>query len=135
MITVILITHGEFAQQLLQTAQDIVGRQEAAVAIPVTSAMGIENVSAAIDDVVRRLSGSEGYLFLVDMLGGTPCNTALMKSKSLPAEIVTGVNLYMTISAFTHRHEMDLKSLAARVAEDGRRAIVLPKDLLAKRMG
>ena len=67
----------------------------------------------------------------MDMLGGTPCNTALLKTKlDLPAEIITGVNLYMILSSFTHRGEMDLKTLAAKVAEDGKRAIVLAKDLL-----
>jgi len=134
MITVIIVTHGNFGQELLRTAQDIVGRQEAAVALSVAPEMGIENLSTALDEVMRRLNTPEGYLVMVDMLGGTPCNTAMLKTKNLPAEVVTGVNLYMVISAFTHRAEMDLKSLVSRVAEDGKRAIVLPRELLLKRL-
>ena len=84
---------------------------------------------------MKRLGQSpEGTLILVDMLGGTPCNTALLKTKDLKAEIITGVNLYMILSSFTHRESMDLKTLAAKVAEDGKRAIVLAKDLLMKRL-
>ena len=33
MIAVIVITHGQFGQELLRTAQDIAGRQEAVAAI------------------------------------------------------------------------------------------------------
>ncbi len=69
------------------------------------------------------------------MLGGTPCNTALIQTKDKPAEVVTGVNLYMLLSAFTHREKLDLKALAPKVSEDGKRAIVLAKELLMKRLG
>jgi PTS system mannose-specific IIA component len=134
MIAVILITHGQFGQELLRTAQDIVGRQESIAALSVTPEMGPENVSQALDEALKRLASPEGALVLVDMLGGTPCNTALLKTKNISAEVLTGVNLYMVLSSFTHRDNMNLKSLAAKVAEDGRRAIVSAKDLFMKRL-
>ncbi len=134
MIAVVVITHGQFGQELLRTAQDIVGRQEAVAALSVSPDMGLDNVAQALTETLNRLGSPDGTLILVDMLGGTPCNTALLKTKNLAAEIITGVNLYMVISSFTHRAQMDLKTLASKAAEDGRRAIVLPKDLLMKRL-
>jgi mannose PTS system EIIA component len=134
MISVIVITHGQFGQELLRTAQDIVGRQEAVAALAVTPEMGPGDVSQALHQIMTKLASPEGTLILVDMLGGTPCNTALLKSKDISAEVLTGVNLYMILSSFTHRDKMDLKTLAAKVAEDGRRAIVPAKDLLLKRL-
>jgi PTS system mannose-specific IIA component len=134
MIAMIVITHGQFGQELLRTAQDIAGRQDGVSALSVTPDMGLDQASQGLADAMQRLSPADGYLILVDMLGGTPCNTSLLKTKDLPCEIVTGVNLYMLLSGFTHRGAMDLNALAAKVAEDGRRAIVLPKDMLKKRM-
>ncbi len=134
MIALIVITHGHFGEELLRTAQEIVGRQEFTAGLSVTHETGIETLSQGVDEVLERFQKVDGFLFMVDMLGGTPCNTVMLKGRNLPTEVVTGVNLYMLISAFTHRGEMDLKALAAKVAEDGRRAIVLPKDLLSKRM-
>jgi PTS system mannose-specific IIA component len=134
MLSVIVITHGQFGQELLRTAQDIVGRQEAVAALAVTPEMGPEDVSRELEGTLKRFAAPEGALILVDMLGGTPCNTALLKTKDAAAEVLTGVNLYMLLSSFTHRGNMDLKSLAAKVAEDGRRAIVSAKDLLMKRL-
>jgi PTS system mannose-specific IIA component len=134
MITILVITHGTFGQELLRTAQDIVGRQEAVAGLAVTSEMGIESLGGAIDEVVRRFPDAGGHLILVDMLGGTPCNTALLRAKSVPCEVVSGVNLYMVLSAFRHRQDLALEALAAKVAEDGRRAIVLAKALLQKKL-
>ena len=134
MIAVIVITHGQFGQELLRTAQDIAGRQEAIASLSVMPDMGLENIGDALDQTIKRLASPEGALILVDMLGGTPCNTALMKTKDIPAEVLTGVNLYMILSSFTNRDKMDLKSLAAKVAEDGKRAIVSAKELLMKRL-
>jgi len=135
MIAVLLITHGHFGQELLRTSQDIVGRQENAAALAVTSETSPENLSAEIDGALAGLDSKDGTLFLVDMLGGTPCNLALLKARHLNAEVVTGVNLYMMISCFTRRQTLDLKALAAKVAEDGRRAVVLAKDMLMKKLG
>jgi PTS system mannose-specific IIA component len=133
MIATVLITHGLFAQELLKTAQDIVGRQESVYALAVTSETSPEDLGKNVEDILTRW-GSGGVLILVDMLGGTPCNVSMMKTRQSNAEIVTGVNLYMVISAFRHREEMDLKALATKVADDGRRAIVLPKELLQKKI-
>jgi PTS system mannose-specific IIA component len=135
MIHIIVITHGQFGQELLRTAQDIAGRQDGVAALPVTPEMGQENVAQALHETLERLGPSDGTLILVDMLGGTPCNTALLSTKDVPAEILTGVNLYMILSSFTHRDTMDLKTLTAKVAEDGKRAIVAAKALLLKRLG
>lgn len=132
-IGIVVVTHGHFGRELLQTAEDIVGRQDAALAISVTSETGVDWLCRAVEDAYVRLKSSEGVLYLVDMLGGTPCNTSLLKTKNLNAEVVTGVNLYMLISALTHRGHLDLRSLAAKAAEDGQRAIALAKDLLLKR--
>ena len=134
MIAVVVITHGQFGQELLRTAQDIAGHQDNVAALSVTPDMGLEHVAVALKEILDRLSAARGYLIMVDMLGGTPCNTALLKTRDLPAEVITGVNLYMILSSFTHRDTMDLKGLAAKVSEDGKRAIVLAKDLLMKRL-
>src|SRR5438552_1906558 len=103
MIGIILVTHGFFGQELLKTAEDIVGRQTGAVALAVTAETGLENLSRSVEDAIGQVGSHEGVLFLVDMLGGTPCNSILMKIKNVDAEVITGVNLYMLISAFTHR--------------------------------
>jgi mannose PTS system EIIA component len=135
MIAIITITHGQFGQELLRTAQDIAGRQESVAALSVTSNMGPQDLSRSLEDTLKTLYTPDGALILVDMLGGTPCNTALLRTKEMTVEVLTGVNLYMLLSSFNHRQKMDLKTLAVKVAEDGRKAVVSAKELLMKRLG
>jgi mannose PTS system EIIA component len=134
MTAVIVIAHGPFGVELVRTAQDIIGRQEALFGLSVTAEMGVDSLARAIEELIAAQPSSQGFLFLVDMLGGTPCNTVLLKTKNVPAEVVTGVNLYMVLSALRNRAEMGLKELAAKAAEDGRRAIVLPREILMKKL-
>lgn len=134
MISVVVVTHGQFGQELLRTAQDIAGRQEYVAALAVTPEMGPQDVAKALQLTLEKLYTPEGAIVLVDMLGGTPCNTALLQAKSQPVEVLTGVNLYMILSSFTNRSKMDLKALTVKVVEDGKRAIVSAKDLLMKRL-
>ena len=56
MIAVVLITHGQFGQELLRTAQDIVGRQEAIASLSVTPDMGLDSVSDVLEETIRRLA-------------------------------------------------------------------------------
>lgn len=135
MIGLLVITHGSFGSEMLRTAQEMVGRQERVAAIALTPDLGAENLCAAILESVGRLGGPEGLLILVDMLGGTPCNVSLLNTREARVEIVTGVNLSMILSAFMNRGRMDLNALAAKTAEDGRKAVCLPRELLAKKLG
>ena len=126
---------GNSARSCLRTAQDIVGRQEAVAALSVTPEMGLRHVSR------RRCRRPSPVCLLPKVVdswstcsAGRPATRAAPKTKDIPSEVLTGVNLYMLLSSFTHRDKMDLKALAAKVAEDGKRAIVHAKDLLKKRM-
>ena len=104
MISIIVITHGQFGQELLRTAQDIAGRQDAVAALSVTPDMGLDNVTQALGETIERLTSPEGALILVDMLGGTPCNTALLKTKDLHAEVLTGrESLHDSFQLYTSR--------------------------------
>lgn len=134
MISILVVTHGQFGQELLRTAQDIAGRQDQVAALAVTPEMGPQDVCRAIQDLLAKMSTAEGALVLVDMLGGTPCNTALLSAKNQPVEVLTGVNLYMILSSFNNRTKLELKALTVKVVEDGKRAIVSAKDMLMKKL-
>ena len=132
MIGILVITHGPFGAEILRTAQDMVGRQSDIAAISLSP----ESPSMLVCDTLKRLSAeskADAWLILVDMLGGTPCNQALLHGSITTCEVVTGVNLYMLLSAFKNRQGMDLASLAARVVEDAKKSIVLPKALLTQK--
>jgi len=84
----------------------------------------------AIERAVAEVGG-EDVLILTDMFGGTPTNVSL-PFLSPKVEIVTGVNLPMLIKCVNLREEAALSEVARRVAEQGRQAIQVASELLAK---
>ena len=126
----VVVTHGQFANELVAAAEMIIGH------VPHVTAISIgwqDDVEAARDEVERaitRVSQGRGVLLLTDMFGGTPTNIAAMFIAE-EVEVVTGVNLPMVIKLATQTSEEPLHDVARRVRDQGREAIYLAGELLA----
>jgi len=69
-----------------------------------------------------------------DMPGGTPGNLSFPLIKDMPGvEMISGLNLYMLVTAFSHRADFSLEKLVAKIIDDGQRSIKdIRKMFLAK---
>ena len=70
------------------------------------------------------MNTGNGVLVLIDLFGGTPCNTTaqLLESKDIYA--VAGANLPMTIQAVFTRDEMTIEELVEDILETGNASLV-----------
>lgn len=125
MINFIVVTHGEFGAYLIEAAESIVGRQPRGVrALSISSRLSVPEIRERLGRAVRELAGPGGLVIFTDMPGGTPGNLAFPAIKDSPGvEMVSGVNLYMLISAFTHREDLPLAELVPKAIADGQRSI------------
>ena len=125
MINFIVVTHGEFGAYLVEAAEGIVGRQAVGVRVIATSSrLSVPEIREKISRALRDLSGPDGVVLFTDMPGGTPNNLAFPLIKdSAGVEMVSGVNLYMLISAFSHRDRLTLSRLVEKVVADGAKSI------------
>lgn len=124
MINFIVVTHGEFGAYLVEAAESVVGRQAGVRVISISPRIPVPEIRERISRAVGELSGGDGLILLTDMPGGSPSNLSfpLIKERSR-AEMITGVNLYMLVSAFSHREETDLSKLVAKLVADGQKSI------------
>jgi PTS system mannose-specific IIA component len=134
MIKIIIITHGQLGDEFYKTAESIVGKQEETLVLSLGSHEGLTSLHQRTGDTLKDVENSDGALILTDMLGGTPCNACLPFSNNDKVEIVSGVNLYMLLSAFINRKNMPVKELAAKVISDGQKNIANAKDLFLKKL-
>ena len=134
MINILVITHGEFGAYLVEAAEGIVGPQGDGVrCVGISSRTPVCEVRERIQKAICELDTPGGIVILTDMPGGTPCNVAMPLSKDLPeVAVVSGVNLYMLVTAFNHRRSDSKEDLVEKVLDAGRRAIV---DIKAKFLG
>ena len=137
MINFLIITHGEFGAYLMEAAETIVGRQASGVmVVSASSRLGVAEIRRRIGAAVVELSGPDGLVVFCDMPAGSPVNLSFPLIKDRAAvEIISGINLPMIISAFSHRGDMTLAALVAKVLRDGRNAVSDVRRLVTARMG
>jgi len=133
MIGILVITHGKFGEEMLKSAESILGPQENTRFIHLPTGETIDILVNKLETTIKEIDQGEGVLILTDMLGGTPCNICLKVSKTnINIEIVSGLNLYMLLTAFVQRSKIGLKELVTKVIESGRKNITNIKEIFLK---
>lgn len=98
MISIIISAHGNFAKELLNSAEMIMGKQENVVTVSFKPGENTENLKEKYNNSLSNFNSSNEVLILVDLFGGSPYNAAFeiaMKNKKV--NILTGVNLPMLL--------------------------------------
>ena len=136
MIGIVVITHGDFSKALLETAQDIVGKQQFVSAITISYSEDPKVVRQRLEKEINANKTVDDWLILTDMVGGTPCNICLTLVEKFGEKykVVSGVNLYMVISAFINRNKMPLTELKNKIIEDARLSIMDVKEKFLSRI-
>ena len=125
MVGIILATHGEFAEGILQSGSMIFGEQENVKAITLHPSDSPESLKERMQEAIATFDNQDEVLFLVDLWGGTPFNQAnnLCGEHSNWA-IVAGLNLPMLIEAYSSRFSIETaKEIAAAIIEPAREGV------------
>lgn len=130
-IAIIIGTHGQAAEQLLKTAEMVLGAQSNVAFIDFVPGENAETLIDKYQAIVQTLDTQEGVLFLVDVWGGSPFNAASRVAHSEEHyEVVTGVNVPMLAETFMARDDNPTLEALTRVAlESGRQGVKALKSL------
>ena len=137
---VVVVTHGQLATELVNSAEMIVGDLPHFTAVAIGWHEDVDHAREEIGRAIERVRTSIGQgeggtdapapvLVLSDMFGGTPANLAVT-FVSPEVEVITGVNLPMLIKLARPQPGMDLQALAHEMREHGRNAIWVASELL-----
>lgn len=133
MVGIILASHGEFAEGILQSGSMIFGEQENVKAVTLMPSEGPEDVKAKMEAAIASFDDQEEVLFLVDLWGGTPFNQAnsLFEAHKDKWAIVAGMNLPMVIEAYASRFTMEsAQEIAAHILTTAKEGVkVKPEEL------
>ncbi len=131
---VIILTHGMFGEELLHSAEMIIGRQDKVEVISIQSGASVDDVSLKMEEIFKHCQG-ENCLIYTDMFGGSPSNISMAYLNKDSIEVVSGVNLAMLLKAFTMRMDSkySLSEIAKESAEAGISSIKVAGELLSKK--
>ena len=127
-IAIVIGTHGWAAEQLLKTAEMLLGEQENVGWIDFVPGENAETLIEKYNAQLAKLDTSKGVLFLVDTWGGSPFNAAsrIVVDKE-HYEVIAGVNIPMLVETFMARDDNPsfdaLVSLAVETGSEGVKAL------------
>ncbi|MCR1898986.1 hypothetical protein NSA47_08310 [Irregularibacter muris] len=97
-LNIVIGTHGRFGEELIKSAEMILGRMENVKSVSLLPSTSFEEFMHEVDSILGNLEGQ--ILSLVDLHGGTPCNVFTALTKRYHHDVVTGVNLPMLIDLY-----------------------------------
>ena len=106
MVSIVLASHGTFAEGIKMSGQMIFGQQDDVVAVTLMPEMGPDDHRAKLLEAIGGLGDQDQVLFLVDLQGGTPWNQISLLLDEEGHEnwvAVAGLNLPMLVSAYGAR--------------------------------
>lgn len=134
MVGLVIAAHGRLAQELLSTAEQIVGPLPQTTAVTMQPGCDPDSVRAHLNEAVRAVDDGGGVIVLTDLFGGTPCKESLLLLASHTLEVIAGVNLPMVLKAASLRKQpAPLAELAEAIVEETRRHITFASAMLRAR--
>ena len=133
MVGIVIASHGEFANGILQSGEMIFGAQENVKAVTLMPSEGPDDVKAKMEDAIASFDSQDEVLFLVDLWGGTPFNQAnsLLEDHQDKWAIVAGLNLPMLIEAFASRFSMTAAhEIAAQITGTAKEGVKVKPEAL-----
>jgi mannose PTS system EIIA component len=133
MIGGIIVCHGRMAEELLNALTIILGEASNIEAISIGWYDDVEDSKKKINHSLKRVDQKSGVVIFTDMFGGTPSNLSFTFQKDGQIEIITGVNLPMLIKFVSLQRNNNLKDVAKKVVDQGKKNIHLVSALLGSR--
>ena len=132
MLGMVLVTHGNLANEFVAAMQHVVGKQEQVETVCIGPEDNMEVRREEILRKVEQVDSGNGTLVLTDLFGGTPSNLAISIMDKAKVEIIAGVNLPMLIKIATLRKEKNLKDTVEGAQEAGKKYINIASQLLGQ---
>ena len=122
MINIVLVSHGELGDALIQAAEMIAGPAERVFSVPLLPGESPEGFGEKLNTALQEIAG-EDTLVLIDLFGGTPYNVAARQVLKENVECVTGANLPMLLELVMSRESALLPELAEEIAQAGQDSV------------
>ena len=132
MIGMILVTHGNLAEEFVHAMVHVVGNQADVATECIGPNDDMERRRAEIADAITRVDSGSGVIILTDLFGGTPSNLAISLMQAGKVEVIAGINLPMLIRLAKARECMSVRDAAAAARDAGRNYITIASEYLGQ---
>jgi mannose PTS system EIIA component len=131
MIGLVIVTHGQLANEFRAAMEHVVGPQRQVETVAIGPNDDMDQRRRDIIAAVDLVDTGDGVAVLTDMFGGTPSNLAISVMNGRAVEVIAGINLPMLVKLATVRGEKPLQEAVLHAQEAGRKYINIASRVLA----
>ena len=132
MIGMVLVTHGNLAEEFVNAMEHVVGHQDGVETICIGPNDNMETRRKEISKAIKAVDTGEGTIVLTDLFGGTPSNLAISLMQANRVEVIAGINLPMLIRLAKARRCMTVLDAAIAARDAGRNYITIASEYLGQ---
>ena len=134
MIGIIVISHGNFADELISAVNFVLSGKPAIkmVGMNLDTTIDFDAFKKELKKTIKKVDKGNGVLLVTDMFGGTPSNISLTFLEEDKVEVISGVNLPMLIKLATISEDTSLSDSVDIAEKAGRDNIIVASKLIKK---
>lgn len=133
MIGGVVVAHGLLAEEMINTAEMIVGKIPNVAAVSIDMTSDVESSRDHIRRAIHEMDTGSGVVVFTDMFGGTPSNISLSFLDDGHIEVITGVNLAMLVQFSMAREKDAFADLVTALKQRGQENIHIASEFLQRR--
>lgn len=130
MIGIVLVAHGNLAEEFRHALEHVVGSQQQFAVINIQSDDDMEKRRLDIEKAANEVNSGSGVIILTDLFGGTPSNLSISLMKENEVEVIAGINLPMLVKLASLRDTAGIAEAADMAQEAGRKYIHVASKVL-----
>lgn len=131
MIGLVLVTHGQLAEEFRHAVEHVVGPQDNFETVSIGADDDMAQRRSDIISAVARADTGAGVVVLTDMFGGTPSNLAISVMEAGRVEVIAGMNLPMLIKLTSVRKADNMAMALEEAQAAGRKYINVASQVLS----
>lgn len=124
MIEIIVVSHGDYAKSMLESAQIIVGEQEHIRTFGLYLGESVDKLKEDISQAIEEMRQNGDILILTDMLYGSPFNAVVSLMQYYTFRHITGINLPILLEILMSRDSGNLSELCEEVMKKANDSIL-----------
>jgi len=134
MIGIIVISHGNFADELISAVNFVLSSKPAIIMVGMNldTTIDFDAFKKELKRTIKKVDKGNGVLLVTDMFGGTPSNISLTFLEEDKVEVISGVNLPMLIKLSTISEDTSLSDSVDIAEKAGRDNIIVASKLIKK---
>jgi PTS system mannose-specific IIA component len=131
MTGIVIVTHGQLGDALIDAAEMIIGKKpEAVVSVSISITSQADTLREKIKKKIDEVKSDDGVLILTDMFGGSPSNLSYSFLEEGSIDVISGVNLPILLKAIDIRGKMPLAESVEKIIDFGKRSVSLASGIL-----